>query len=103
MYIIIIKGPEVFKMKKIKEFEGLLSSEIKKAEAAANKALGRKDCKVTGYFAKETHPFDFDPDLTFVDVRCEICYGYGGDRADVDIMLSVPMFDRRRTTARVAM
>lgn len=84
----------------MKKFENLLKSEIRKAEAAANKATGRTDCKVTGYFARETRPFDFDPDAVFMDVRCEICYNYE-TRADVDVMLSIPMFDRRRSFATV--
>lgn len=83
-----------------KKFEGLLKSEIKKAENIANKHSGFSDCKVTGYFAKERRPFDFDLDMVFVEVKCEICRNYE-ERCEFDVMLDIPMFDRRKTKARV--
>jgi hypothetical protein len=69
-------------------------SEIKKAESAANKFSGRKDCKVTGYSAK--------PSVigTWYEVTCEICFDYE-DRADFDIVISAFMDDRRRSFATV--
>lgn len=82
---------------KSKKFESLLPSEIKKAEAAANKATGTKNCKVTGYSWTRSS-LGIDPDAMFVDVRCEICHDYE-QRADVDVLLSIPMFDRRRSFA----
>ncbi len=82
----------------MKTFEKLLKSEIKKAEAAANKATGTKNCKVTGYSWQIVHPFDFDPDVEFVEAICEICHDYGR-RADVDVRLDIPMSDRRRSAA----
>ena len=50
----------------MKKFEGLLKSEIKKVEAAANKATRTKNCKLTGYYAKITRPFDFAPEAVWV-------------------------------------
>lgn len=82
----------------MKKFNGLLKSEIKKAEAAANKATDTKNCKVTGYSWKTVHPFDFAPDVEFVEAICEICHDYDR-RADVDVRLDIPMSDRRRSTA----
>lgn len=87
-------------MKKSKTFEGLLQSEIRKAENAANKATGTRNCKLTGYTSKVVHPFDFDPEATFVEVICEICHDCER-RASVDVRLDIPMFDRRRTVATV--
>ena len=84
----------------MKKFERLLKSEIKKAEAAANKATGTKNCKVTGYSWKVVNPFDFDQNAEFVEVICEICHDYER-RADVDVRLDIPMIDRRRSTATV--
>lgn len=84
---------------KSREFKGLLKSEIKKAEKAANKALGVNDCKVTGYSSRVTHPIDFDPECVWVEVECEICHNYE-NRAEVDVHLSIPMFDRRKTDVR---
>ena len=83
---------------KAKHFDGLLQSEIRKAESAANKATGTKNCKLTGYSYKVVHPFDFDPDAVFVEVMCEMCHDYER-RASVDVRLDIPMFDRRRTVA----
>ena len=81
----------------MKKFETLLKSEIKKAEAAANRFYGRKDCKVTGYSAKRSS-IEYG---TWYKVRCEICFGYDGDRADNDVTLYVFMDDRRRSFATV--
>ena len=80
-----------------KEFKGLLKSEIKKAEAAANKYSGRKDCKVTGYSAIKSN-IDCG---TWYDVKCEICFDYE-ERAYFDVNLYVFMDDRRRSWAKVA-
>lgn len=77
-------------------FESLKKSEIKKAEAAANKFFGRNDCKVTGYSA---HLADNEFG-TWYDVRCEICFNYE-ERADYDVMVYVFMDDRRRSFAQV--
>ena len=85
---------------KTKVFEDLLRSEIKKAIKVANKATGFNDCTITAYFAEEEHPFDFDPEVTFMNVTCEICRNYE-ERVPIDVVLSIPMFDRRMTTARV--
>ncbi len=82
-----------------KEFKGLLKSEIKKAEKAANKILGVNDCKVTGYSSKIVHPFDFDLDSTFVECDIEVCHNYE-ERAEVDVHLSIPLFDRRKTRVK---
>ena len=79
---------------KIKQFDQLLTSEIKKAESVANKHYGRKDCKVTGYSVKRSEIRDF------YDVRCEICFHYE-DRADKDVTISVFMPDRRRSFASI--
>ena len=53
-------------------FDTMKKSEIKKAEAAANKFFGRKDCKVTGYSAK----LSTTDAGTWYDVTCEICFNY---------------------------
>lgn len=79
----------------MKTFENLLTSEIKKAESTANKYYGRSNCKVTGYFAKRSELPDW------YDVKCEICFGYDGDRADKDVMIAVFMPDRRRSFANI--
>lgn len=78
-------------------FDNLKKSEIKKAEAAANKFFGRKDCKVTGYSARLAST-EFG--CTWYDVRCEICFNYE-ERADYDVMVCVFMDDRRRSFAQV--
>lgn len=80
----------------MKKFEGLLKSEIKKAETAANKFFGRNDCKVTGYFARRSST-EFG---TWYDVICEICFNYE-ERADYDVTIAVFMDDRRRSFARI--
>lgn len=79
-----------------REFKGLLKSEIQKIESAANKISGFKNCKVTGYGASITHPFDFDPEVTFVEVDAEICRDYE-ERVDCVVHMSIPMFDRRKS------
>lgn len=76
-------------------FEGMKKSEIKKAEAAANKYFDRKDCKVTGYFAKRAEVGNY------YDVQCEICFGYDGPRAPHDVLVAAFMLDRRRSFAQV--
>lgn len=80
-------------------FEGMKKSEIKKAEAAANRYFGRKDCKVTGYFARPA--LDSTPGLEWYDIECEICFGYGGERAPHDVLVFAAMYDRRRSFATV--
>lgn len=82
----------------MKKFEGLLKSEIRRAEAAANKATGTKNCKVTGYSWKIVRPFDFAPNVEFVEAVCEICHDYDC-RADVDVRIDIPISDRRRSSA----
>lgn len=77
-------------------FENMMKSEIKKAETAANKFFGRKDCKVTGYSAK----LSTTDAGTWYDVTCEICFNYE-ERADYDVSVSVCMNDRRRSFATV--
>lgn len=79
-----------------KEFDGLLKSEVKKLERAANKLTGFDDCKVTAYGSKVTRPFDFDPDAVFVEVNAEICRGYEVVVPCI-IQMSIPMFDRRKS------
>lgn len=78
----------------MKEFNGLLKSEIKKAEAAANKFYGRKDCKVTSCGWGEVDG------LGNVTVSCEICFGYE-EPADHSVIVSVIGMDRRRSFAQV--
>lgn len=92
------KSKKEEKSMKNRGFKGLLKSEIKKAEKAANKALGVTDCKVTGYSSRVTRPVDFDPEYVVVEVECEICHSYE-NRAEVDVHLSIPMYDRRKTDA----
>lgn len=83
-----------------REFKGLLRSEIRKAETLANKLLGADDCVVTAYGANAGHKDkDGDNVFEFVYADCEICHGYGGERADVAVTLTIPLFDRRMTTA----
>ena len=82
----------------MKKFEGLLKSEIKKAERFANKITGFNDCKLTAYSSKVTHPFDFDKDCEFVEIDCEICRDYE-EPIDTLIHLSIPMLNRRKTFA----
>ena len=78
----------------MKKLETLLKSEIKKAEAAANKFYGRTDCKVTAYGHS-------GPDeLGFYEVSCEICFSYE-EAADHSVTLFVFMPDRRRSFAKV--
>jgi hypothetical protein len=71
----------------MKQFEGLLNSEIKKAE----KVSGGKVTSYSSNGANETG---------FVTVRCEICTGYGSDAERLDdVYLSIYMPDRRRSFA----
>lgn len=79
---------------KYKKFETLMKSEIKKAEAAANKFYGRTDCKVTGYSSKPSEVNGFQ------DVLCEICFNYE-ERADHDVFIAVCLWDRRRSFADI--
>lgn len=81
---------------KCKEFEGLLNSEIKKIERAANKISGFNNCKLTAYSSKVTHPFDFDFECTFVEIDAEICRDYE-ELVECEIHMSIPMFDRRKS------
>ena len=82
-------------MRTKRTFEGLLLSEIKKAEVAANKKLHVEDCKVTGYSYNEGEL----PNATgFLTVRCEICHNYEV-RANVDVQVEVYLEDRRRSFA----
>lgn len=78
----------------MKEFKGLLKSEIKKAETAANKFFGRNDCKVTGYFHNGADEWGN------VIVICEICFNYE-KRADWDVSVFVIGMDRRCSFAKV--
>ena len=75
-------------------FDNMKKSEIKKAEAAANKFSGRKDCKVTGYYAEPSACEGW------YDIHCEICFSYE-DRAEFDVIVSAMMCDRRRSFATV--
>lgn len=77
-------------------FNGMMKSEIKKAETAANKFSGRKDCKVTAYSAKLSST-EFG---TWYDVNCEICFNYE-EAAEFSVCVSVFMDDRRRSFATV--
>lgn len=83
----------------MKEFRGLLRSEIKKIETAANKATGFNDCKLTAYSSETTLLLDFDPTSVFVDVRCEICRNYEEPVEGLTVEMSIPMFDRRKSKA----
>lgn len=76
----------------------LKKSEIKRAEAAANKYLGRKDCRVTGYYAKKS------PDIgagEWYDATLEICINNMQERAEIDVKVDAYMSDRRRSIVRV--
>ena len=70
---------------------------LKKAEAAANKFYSRNDCKVTGYSVRKSS-IEYG---TWYIVKCEICFGYDGERADCDVDVNVFMEDRRRSFATV--
>ena len=85
----------------MKTFDGLLKSEIKKVEKAINKATGFSDCRITGYYSEEKKPFDFDPDCTWVDVTCEICRNYEDVVEGYEVILCIPMFDRRKSFVHV--
>lgn len=87
-------------MKKIREFDGLLRSEVKKAESLANKIAGRKDCKVTGWSAHRDPADPLLPEFTWWTVTCEICFDYV-ERAPFDIQVHVFMNDRRRSFTAV--
>lgn len=76
-------------------FNTLMKSEIKKAETAANKFFGRKDCMVTAYYAEPSKTCS-----NVYDVYCEICFG-DGDPAEYSVMVSAFMADRRRSFATV--
>ena len=82
----------------MKEFKGLLKSEIKKIEKLANKVNKVNDCKVTGYSYTITHPFDFDPESTFIECNSEIMRGYE-EPVEYSINLTIPLFDRRKSYA----
>lgn len=73
----------------------MLKSEIKKAEAFANKKLGRNDCKVTGYSSK--HEADTVCGR-WVRFTCEICFNYE-ERAPIDVDILGFLDDRRRSFA----
>lgn len=77
-----------------KEFAGLNKSEIRKAIKLANRINNCNDCVVTGYSYKSI-PDEYNT----IEVTCEICHGYGGDRADYDVVVEVFMDDRRRSWA----
>lgn len=83
----------------MKEFKGLLRSEVKKIETAANKATGFDNCKLTAYSSSISRPFDFDPTTVFVDICCEICRDYKEPVEGLTVTMSVPMFDRRKSKA----
>lgn len=81
----------------MKKIESLLKSEVKKAEAKANKVLGVQDCKVTGYsIRKATYTWSEE----WYEAICEICRNYE-ERAEIDIVINIPAFDRRRSFAVV--
>lgn len=84
----------------MKKFEGFLKSEIKKIEGCARKHTGNNNMVMTGYSVYENRPFDFDQDAVFMEADCEICEGYDGT-AVLSVHLTIPMFDRRRSYARV--
>jgi hypothetical protein len=77
----------------MKEFNGLLTSEIKKAEKKANELNNSTDCKVTGC-SWSSIPNEFG----IIRVRCEICHNYE-TRADEEVEVEVFMDDRRRSWA----
>lgn len=79
----------------MKKLDSLLKSEIRKAEAAANKFYGRNDSKVTAY----SHGGVPD-ELGGYEVSCEICFNYE-NVADHSVLLYVFMPDRRRSFAKV--
>lgn len=71
-------------------FENLKVSEIKKAESYANKASGKKDCRVTAWYTDSKNEFGF------YQVRCEICSNNMNEREN-DVIIEVCMNDRRRS------
>ena len=74
----------------MKNFEGLLRSEIKKVNSYARKR-DNKDSQITGY------AYNRVPDeLGWIRVKCEICSNDMEDRED-DLFLNVFMEDRRRS------
>jgi hypothetical protein len=79
-------------------FNGLLKSEVAKAERVANKVTGFNDCKVTAYSSHEERS-SYDPRFTWVEVDCEICRNYEDVVDGLKVHLSIPIFDRRRTKA----
>lgn len=80
----------------MKEFKGLLKSEIKKAETAANKFYGVNNAKVTGYFVERAEHIRGE----WYEVKCEICFDYE-KRADHDVIVIVAIRDRRCSSAKV--
>lgn len=77
-------------IKKVKIFEGLKPSEIKKVERFAQKR-DKRDSRVTGYSYKA------EPDgLGWVDVKCEICSNDMTER-EKDVYISVCLWDRRHS------
>lgn len=81
----------------MKKIESLLKSEVKKAEAKANKALGVKNCKVTAYSIREVTCAGCGE---WYEAICEICHDYE-ERAEIDIVINIMPFDRRRSFAVV--
>lgn len=81
-----------------KTFDTLKKSEIKKAEAAANKFFGRNDCKVTAYSARP-HEEELLADF-YYEVTCEICFNYE-EPADYSVIISAFLPDRRKSHATV--
>lgn len=77
-----------------KEFTGLSKLEIRKAIKLANRINNCNDCVVTGYSYKS-----IPDEYNIIEVTCEICHGYDGDRADYDVVVEVFMDDRRRSWA----
>ena len=78
----------------MREFKGLLKSEIKKAVKAANKFSGYNDCEITtGRVVKEYS--DLGLEMEIVDVFCNVWHN--GEKLDFKVQVHIPMWDRRNT------
>lgn len=82
----------------MKKFNALLKSEIRKVETLANRITGFDDCKITAYSIHESLMLDDDINSRWIDCKCEICRNYE-ETVDIDINISIPMFDRRMSWA----
>lgn len=80
----------------MKNFEGLLKSEIKKAERLATRANNGVATKMTG-----CHYSLAEENYGFIDVTCEMCSNDMEVR-EKDVVVHVCLFDRRRSFVTIA-